>query len=146
MNDLKELVDLERFTGLSSAEIEAAKTDFHMSTCRDPIWQCPDCASKLKALKLVIAAVSPVVRDDERSALESAGRLLPEGATHTSEFAVRWYLADQTFIEWGCDSLDRARRAANEPLSEAVRGEIRSQTTWVGPWSVVEPVGVPGVE
>jgi len=76
--------------------------------------------------------------------LESAGRLLPEGATTQLEFEIVWYFAALLPIRWGCDSLERARKAAGEPPAGAVRGEIRSLESWIGQWSVVEPVEVQG--
>jgi hypothetical protein len=74
--------------------------------------------------------------------LAAAGRLLPEGATTQVEFEIVWYFAVLLPIRWGCDSLERARKAASEPPAGAVRGEIRSQESWIGGWSVVEPVAV----
>jgi hypothetical protein len=142
--DLSDLVDLERFTGLSSAEIEAAKTDFHMSICREPIWQCPDCASKLKAHRLVIAAVSSILREDERSELSAAGRLLPEGATREVAFRIRWNDGGPGFrAEWDCGSLERARELVRDECPDwATSWEISAQEQWTGQWVPVEPAAV----
>lgn len=64
-----ELADLEQYTGLSPVEIEAAKTDLHMSTCPLQVWDCPDCARKLKKIRTVIAAVTPVIEEQKAAAL-----------------------------------------------------------------------------
>jgi hypothetical protein len=64
MTYLEQLVDLERFTGLTTAEIAAAKTDLHMSTCRDPIWQCEMCAGFVKVIRRIVAAVGPVLLEE----------------------------------------------------------------------------------
>jgi hypothetical protein len=144
VNNLEVLVDLERFSGLSLVEIEAVKTESwpHVFGCDQPAWKCEACHEDLKAIRRVIASVQPLIEREHLEDLEAAGRLLPEGATLESEFVMRWYLADEKFVEWGSSMLAGARDLADGPPVGAVRGEIRSREHWAGPWSVVEPVAV----
>lgn len=76
------------------------------------------------------------------AALAAAGRLLPEGGESFANYVLRWFGADleDGFVEWGCVSLEHARELAQKPPQDAVWGEIGERKSWVGPWSVVEPV------
>jgi hypothetical protein len=146
VSNLEAPVDLGRFSGLSLLEIEAVKTQAwpHVFGCDQPAWKCEACHEDLKAVRRVIAAVQPMVEQDHLVDLSAAGRLLPEGAEHDVKVVLRWYDgAGRLLDHWGAADVGTARRLGQRTHpSKAVRGEIRTRESWVGPWSVVEPVEV----